>query len=248
MNRDQPAPVRRILCIDDDTYLTGLLRYALSRAGFTVHVANSGAAALRATRRQPPDLVLLDLTLPDADGLEICTYLRGQCRLPVIILSGREGEAAIARGFECGADDYITKPFSMHVLIYRIEAVLRRTHPVAVERPAKRLLRVHDGWLDTEQHQLSRHGATVKLTATESKIFSLLLVHDGQALSAERILDAIWDYDSETNVSVIKTHIRYLRGKLATLFADVQLIHTVRGLGYTYRRDQAMISVEQAAG
>jgi two-component system OmpR family response regulator len=248
MNRDRAARGRKILCIDDDAYLTDLMRYALSREGYTVQIANSAAAALRVVRMHAPDLALLDLNLPDANGLELCERFRGEFHLPVIILSGRYTEDDILRGFDHGADDYITKPFSMHVLTYRIEAVLRRANPALAEKGAKRLLRVHDGWFDSEQHQLARNGDTVKLTTTESNIFYLLLVNDGQVLSAERILDEIWDYDSDTNVSVIKTHIRYLRSKLATLFGDMELIHTVRGLGYTYRRAQPTFSVEEAAG
>jgi DNA-binding response OmpR family regulator len=234
--------------VDDDAYLTDLMRYALTREGYTVQIANSVAAAVRAAHGHAPDLVLLDLNLPDGDGLELCARFRTELRLPVIILSGRQAENDIVFGFDRGADDYITKPFSMHVLAYRIEAILRRTNPALAESKAKRLLRVHDGWFDTESQQIARNGETVKLTTTESKIFQLLLLNEGQVLSAERILDEIWDFDSDTNVTVIKTHIRYLRTKLATRFGDVALIHTVRGLGYTYRRAQHSRPLEVAAG
>ncbi|HWE64815.1 MAG TPA: response regulator transcription factor [Chloroflexota bacterium] len=247
MNNERPARGRTILYVDDDSYLTDLMRYALSREGYTVQIANSGAAALRTAQAHRPDLVILDLNLPDTDGFALCSQFRTELHLPVIILSGRHSDEDIITGYDRGADDYITKPFSMHVLTYRMEAVLRRANPALADSNTKRLLRVHDGWFDTEQHLVSRNGATVKLTATESKIFQLLLTNEGQALSADRILDEIWDYDSETNVSVIKTHIRYLRSKLITIF-DIPVIHTVRGLGYAFRRTPLSIPLEEAAG
>lgn len=241
--------VRRVLCVDDDAYLTDLMQYALSREGYTVQIADNAAMALLAVAAQRPDLVVLDINLPDMSGFELCSRLREQYNLPVIFLSGRSTESEIVTGFTQGADDYITKPFSMHVLTYRIEAVLRRVQAAPAELRQRRLTRVLDGWFDADQGLLTRNGSTVKLTATESRIFALLLAHEGQVLSADRILDQIWDIDSETSVSVIKTHIRYLRAKLGPVFGSHEVICTVRGLGYTFRQQaHPAPSAEEAAG
>ena len=237
-----------ILCVDDDMYLADLLRYALTRVGYSVQLAHTGAAALRAAHATRPDLVIADVNLPDIDGFELCTQFRTRFGLPVIMLTARGADDDVLAGFDHGADDYIAKPFSMHVLICRVEAVVRRANPLSAEQGTRRLRRLHAGWFDTEQQEISENGATVKLTATESRILELLLTCEGQVLSADRIMDELWDYDSDTNASVVKTHIRYLRGKLATVFGDAALIETVRGLGYTFQRSGPEMALDEAAG
>jgi DNA-binding response OmpR family regulator len=248
MNGQRPNRECDILCVDDDTYLTDLLRYALSRVGYSVQLAHSGAAALRAAQVKRPDLVIADVNLPDIDGFQLCAQLRRQFDLPVIMLTARTVDDDILTGFDHGAQDYIAKPFSMHVLICRVEAVLRRTNPASTEHSTKRLRRLHSGWFDTEQQRISANGVTAKLTATESKILELLLTNQGQVLSAERIIEELWDDDSDTYASVVKTHIRYLRSKLAPVFGSVAIIETVRGLGYTFQNRHADTALEEVAG
>lgn len=237
-----------ILCVDDDMYLADLLRYALTRVGYAVQLAHTGGSALRAARVKRPDLVIADVNLPDFDGFELCRQLRTQLGLPVIMLTARDSDDDMLAGFDHGADDYVAKPFSMHELICRVEAVVRRVSPARAERGAKRLRRLHTGWFDTEQQEISENGTTVKLTATESKILELLLTSEGQVLSADRIMDELWDYDSDTNASVVKTHIRYLRSKLAAVFGEASMIETVRGLGYTFQRATVDVLLNEAAG
>lgn len=237
-----------VLCVDDDSYLADLLRYALTRVGYTVQLAHTGAAALRAAHATRPDLVIADVNLPDVDGFELCAKLRTTFSVPVIMLTARGTDDDVLVGFDHGAEDYIAKPFSMHVLVCRVEAVVRRAHSASARHNAKRLHRLHAGWFDTEQQQITEHGVTVKLTATESKILELLLKFEGQVLSADRIMDELWDYDSDTNASVVKTHIRYLRGKLETVFGGLSLIETVRGLGYTFQRSSPELSLTDVAG
>jgi len=248
MNSQRLDRACNLLCVDDDTYLADLLRYALSRVGYSVQLAHSGAAALRAAQAGRPDLVIADVNLPDIDGFQLCAQLRGQYHLPVILLTGRHMDDDVLTGFDHGAQDYVAKPFSMRVLMCRVEAVLRRANPATAEHTTKRLRRVHSGWFDTEQQQISGNGVTVKLTATESKILELLLANAGQVLSAERIMDELWDEESDTYASVVKTHIRYLRSKLATVFGTLTVIETVRGLGYTFQRSSAETPLEEVAG
>jgi DNA-binding response OmpR family regulator len=234
--------------VDDDTYLADLLRYALSRVGYSVQLADSAATALRAAQAKRPDLVIADVNLPDMDGFQLCAQLCSRFDLPVILLTARRVDDDMLAGFDHGAQDYIAKPFSMHVLFCRVEAVLRRARPASVERTTKRLRRLHAGWFDTEQQQISRNGMTVKLTTTESKILDLLQLNQGQVLSPERIMDELWDYDADAFPSVVKTHIRYLRGKLATVFGNADIIETVRGRGYTFQNRQPVAMLEEAAG
>lgn len=248
MNGQRRDRTCKILCVDDDTYLADLLRYALTRVGYTVQLAYTGTAALRAVQAVQPDLVIADVNLPDMDGFQLCAQLREQYHLPVILLTGRHMDDDVLTGFDHGAQDYVAKPFSMRILICRVEAVLRRVSPASVENTTKRLRRVHSGWFDTELQQVSANGVTVKLTTTESKILELLLSNAGQVLSAERIMDELWDEESDTYASVVKTHIRYLRSKLVAVFGDLTVIETVRGLGYTFQRLPSETSLDEVAG
>jgi DNA-binding response OmpR family regulator len=234
--------------VDDDTYLADLLRYALTRVGYSVLLAHTGAAALRMVDAKRPDLVIADVNLPDIEGFDLCAQLRERYHLPVILLTARHMDDDVLTGFDHGAQDYVAKPFSMRVLICRVEAVLRRVSPASAERRMTRLLRLHSGWFDTESQQVSGNGAVVKLTATESKILELLVSNSGQVLSADRIMDELWDAESDTYASVVKTHIRYLRSKLAAVFGGVTIIETVRGLGYTFQRSPSEAPLEEVAG
>jgi DNA-binding response OmpR family regulator len=213
-----------------------------------VQLAHTGAAALRAVQARRPDLVIADVNLPDIEGFKLCAQLREHYHLPVILLTARNMDDDVLAGFDHGAQDYVAKPFSMRVLTCRVEAVLRRVSPTSAERRVTRLLRLHSGWFDTELQQVSGNGVTVKLTATESRILELLLSNAGQVLSAERIMDELWDEESDTYASVVKTHIRYLRSKLSAVFGGLTVIETVRGLGYTFQRVPSETPLEEVAG
>lgn len=226
----------RVLCVDDDPYLTDLLRYALLRDGHSVRVANTAADAIKAVAAERPDVVILDVRLPDTDGFTLCAHLRSTYRVPVILVTARSSDEDVLVGFDRGADDYIGKPFNMQVLIYRVRAVLRRARGAVAEPPVTSY-RLGGSLFNPQLNEIVSKTKSVKLTPIESKILRLLLVHEGQVLSANHILEHVWDYDSESNSLVVKTHIRHLRVKVAEAIGDVPIIHTVARAGYTLRRN-----------
>jgi DNA-binding response OmpR family regulator len=185
----------------------------------------------------PPNVALLDVNLPDMNGYELCARFHRSFNIPVIMLTARGTDEDALAGFSQGADDYVSKPFSMQVLMHRLQAVLRRT---AVESTAnirsKRIYRVGRGSFNAEHNNLSCDTLSAKLTVTEGKMLLLLLTHEGQVFSADRIIELIWDYDTETNDTVVKTHIRHLRMKIARVLGDVPVIRTVPGMGYSFHQ------------
>ncbi len=223
----------KILCVDDDQYLTDLLRYALAREGFEVIMAHTGRDALRLTRAESLDLIILDVNIPDMNGFKILSSLRTFSQVPVIMLTARAQDEDIIAGFGQGADDYVAKPFSVQVLINRVKAVLRRSKPHPEQLPAGgSSYRIQGAVFDAELNEIVGHEMRVKLTPTESRILHLLFLHEGQVLSAERIMERIWGYDSESDVNVIKTHIRHLREKISSLPNSPAPIRTLPGVGY----------------
>jgi two-component system OmpR family response regulator len=226
-----------VLCVDDDPYLTDLLSYALTRQGHKVQLAASGSQGLLAALADRPDLALLDGKLPDMDGFELCTRLRTSLRIPVIMLTARGADEDILSGFANGADDYVTKPFSMQILMSRVEAVLRRSR--ANHAPAHAVTTLHrlgSGMFNAQTNEVSGPRGKVKLTRSEARILLQLLCHQGQILSAEQLLVRVWGHETESDASVIKTHIRHIRSRLAEATGDADLIQTVRGLGYSLRQ------------
>ena len=224
----------KILCVDDDQYLTDLLRYALAREGFEVLMAHTGREALRLVRAENLDLVVLDVNIPDMNGFKVLSSLRTFTQLPVIMLTARAQDEDVIAGFGQGADDYVAKPFSVQVLINRVKAVLRRITPnperIIGSGPS---FHIQGSLFDAELNEIvAPGGARVRLTPTESRILHLLFLHEGQVLSAERIMERIWGYDSESDVNVIKTHIRHLREKIGALPGSPQPIRTLPGVGY----------------
>lgn len=227
-----------VLCIDEDSYLTDLLRYALMREGFDVEIAHSAREALQYAQKAEPHVVVLEADLPDADGFQLCAHFRSVLRIPVLIMSIRQSEDDVILGLARGADDYIVKPFSMRILIFRLRAVLRRLHAQPpVQGILKRSYRIGHGWFDTKHDEITTNTGSVKLTPTEAKILYLLITHAGQVLSAERMIEQLWSQESETTGGVIKTHIRHLRTKIAGVLGDeAQVIQTIPGMGYTFRQ------------
>jgi DNA-binding response OmpR family regulator len=223
----------KILCVDDDQYLTDLLRYALAREGFEVRMAHSGRDALRLIRAESLDLVILDVNIPDMNGFKVLSSLRTFSQIPVVMLTARSQDEDIIAGFGQGADDYVAKPFSVQVLINRIKAVLRRAKPQPEQLPAgSATYQIQGAVFDAELNEIVGHEVRVRLTPTESRILHLLFLHEGQVLSAERIMERIWGYDSESDVNVIKTHIRHLREKISSLPESPQPLRTLPGVGY----------------
>jgi two-component system, OmpR family, response regulator len=223
------APAR-LLVVDDEATILELLSGSLRLAGFEVVTAASGAGAVRAAASSRPDLVLLDVMMPDGDGFEALRRIRsGGCEVPVIFLTARDEVPDRVKGFAMGADDYVTKPFSLEELLGRIRAVLKRTR---LGGPRSRL-RVAGVELDEDTHEVRRDGAAVALTPTEFRLLRFLMVNAGRVVSKGEILDHVWEHDPDRDRNVVEPALSYLRRKVDQ--GEPRLIHTVRGFGYVLR-------------
>jgi two-component system, OmpR family, response regulator len=226
------APEARLLVVDDEPNIVELLSTSLRFAGFEVATAMTGGDAVKAVERYRPDLVLLDIMLPDVDGFVVLRRLRaGHDHLPVLFLTARDAKDDKVTGLTLGGDDYVTKPFSLEEVVARIRAVLRRTRATADERPAR--LTVTDLELDDESHEVWRGGREVQLSPTEFNLLRYLMVNAGRVLSKSQILDHVWNYDFDGDANIVESYISYLRRKLDD--GGESLIHTVRGVGYVLR-------------
>ena len=240
VNRDPSGRLPLVLAVDDEEHITELVAMALGYNGFEVERAASGRAALDAVERRRPDLIVLDVMLPDLDGFEVARRLRQSegagTRVPVIFLTARDTTADKVEGLRLGTDDYVTKPFSIEELVERVRAVLRRS---TGSTPGEHRLSYADLELDEETRDVWRAGQLVELTPTEFKLLHYLLLNARRVLTREQILEHVWDYTFAGNASVLETYVSYLRHKIDTV--DPPLIHTVRGVGYSLRlpRDQA---------
>ncbi|SEN20643.1 two-component system, OmpR family, phosphate regulon response regulator PhoB [Stigmatella aurantiaca] len=219
----------RILIIEDEQDLAGLIEYNLRAAGFDPETANTGAGGLAKSRARLPDLVLLDLMLPDISGHEVLRMLKndpGLRAVPVVIVSAKGQEADRIQGLEMGADDYVVKPFSVRELMLRVKAVLRRAD--TEEGPATQLT-AGDIQLDTSRHQVRVQGEEVVLTALEFRLLHTLLERGGRVQTREILLSDVWGIQAEIHTRTVDTHIKRLREKLGPA-GDI--IETVRGVGY----------------
>ncbi len=234
VQNDQPAP--RILVVDDEPAITELLSTALRYMGYQVTVAATGFAALDAAASTAPNLVVLDVMLPDIDGFEVCRRLRAaRDFVPVIFLSARDSEDDRVTGFVRGGDDYVTKPFSLEELTLRIGALLRRARAgTGPDVPAPRL-RYRDLEMDEDRHQVWRAGREVELSPTEFRLLRYFLLNPERVLSKQQILDHVWQYDFNGEDNVVETYVSYLRRKLDDV--EPRLLRTVRGFGYVLRAD-----------
>jgi two-component system OmpR family response regulator len=217
----------RLLLVDDEPSIRETVSRYLGHLGFEVFTAETGVQALRAAGEHLPDLVLLDVMLPDADGFDLLGRLRADgLAVPVVFLTARDTRADIVRGLREGGDDYITKPFGLEELAARIDAVLRRTR-----RPeADRVLRVADLELDPDSLRVRRAGTPVELSPTEYRLLRFLMLRQGRVVTREQLLEHVWNYDFGGNDTVVPTYISYLRKKLDAL--GEPLIHTKRAVGY----------------
>ena len=224
----------RVLVVDDEEHITELLSMGLSMNGFSVERVASGREALAAIERGRPDLVVLDVMLPDLDGFSVAKRLRqtegAGTRVPVIFLTARDTTADKIEGLRLGSDDYMTKPFSIEELVERVKAVLRRASGIG---PGNNRLAFEDLEMDLDTRDVWRAGRLVELTPTEYKLLHYLLANARRVLTREQILEHVWDYTFAGNASVLETYISYLRQKIDNV--EPALIHTVRGVGYTLR-------------
>jgi two-component system, OmpR family, response regulator len=221
----------RVLVVDDEESITDLISTALRYVGFEVEVASTGRQALELAFTFRPELIVLDVMLPDLDGFQVTRRLRSDgVRAPVVFLTARDATEDKVAGLTIGGDDYVTKPFSLEELVARVRAVLRRARGGPEQRS---LLKVSDLELDEDSHQVWRGGEEVELTATEFKLLRYLMLNPRRVLSKAQILDHVWQYDFGGDGSIVETYISYLRKKVDQ--AQPRLIHTVRGVGYTLR-------------
>jgi two-component system, OmpR family, response regulator len=223
----------RILVVDDEPAITELVSTALRFVGFDVQTAASGREAMAAAHAFDPHLIVLDVMLPDLDGVEVCARLRSSGnRVPVIFLTARDEHEDKMRGFTHGGDDYMTKPFSLEELVARMRAVLRRTGSEAPGAASERHAYA-DLELDEESHRVWRAGELVHLSPTEYRLLRYLLLNAGRVLSKDQIIDHVWQYDFVGDANVVETYISYLRKKIDD--CEPKLIQTVRGFGYSLR-------------
>ena len=219
-----------ILVVDDEESLTDLVSSALRFAGYDVSAVDNGFDALRAVKHHMPDLIVLDVNMPEMDGFEVCRRLRRDGNtVPVIFLTARDDIDDMRTGFRQGGDDYLTKPFSLEELGLRIEALLRRAGGVMESSR----LTAGDIVLDDESYQVWNGGAEVTLTPTEFRLLRFLLLNRGRVMSKGQMVDYVWEYDFDGNYGIVETYVSYLRKKLDD--TDASFIQTVRGVGYAIR-------------
>ncbi|GAA4719174.1 response regulator transcription factor [Isoptericola chiayiensis] len=240
------TPEARLVVVDDEPNIRELLSTSLRFAGFEVHAAADGANALQLVRDTEPDLVVLDVMLPDMDGFTVTRRMRATGKhTPVLFLTARDDTQDKIQGLTVGGDDYVTKPFSLEEVVARIRAVLRRTAGGEPEDDA--VLRVGDLEMDEDSHEVRRAGVEIELSPTEFKLLRYLMLNAGRVLSKAQILDHVWQYDWGGDANIVESYISYLRRKIDHLSVpgpdgtDVELpalIHTKRGVGYLLRVPQ----------
>ena len=217
--------------MDDEPEAVELVEFNLKQAGYAVTTAIDGAEALKKARHQTPDLIVLDVMLPEMDGFEICKTLRldaATARVPIIMLTAKAAEIDRVLGLELGADDYVTKPFSPRELLLRVKKILARTPS---EEKAEEQMRYGDLMIDLPRHLASWRGKPIDLTATEFKLLTLLAQRAGRVQSRDQLLRDVWEYDSLIDTRTVDTHMRRLREKLG---AAAKHLDTVRGVGYRF--------------
>jgi len=225
-------PEAKLLVVEDEPNIRELLATSLRFAGFEVHVAADGATAIKQANTHHPDLVVLDVMLPDMDGFTVTRKLRDSGRiLPIVFVTARDSVEDKVKGLTVGGDDYVTKPFSLEEVVARIRAVLRRTGSGA--DPDAGHLAFHDLELDEDSHEVRRGGRLIDLSPTEFKLLRYLMLNPNRVLSKAQILDHVWAYDFNGEAGIVESYISYLRRKVDV--EEPALIHTRRGVGYVLR-------------
>jgi DNA-binding response OmpR family regulator len=225
---------RTILVVDDEPVLRETLAEALDADGFRVVTAADGREALSRFREHQPDLVVLDLMLPELSGIEVCRIIRAESGVPIVMLTAKSSELDKVVGLELGADDYVTKPFSLRELSARIRALLRRSEQLA-EAPTP-LVELGPLTVDLAGHRLLRDGERVPLKPKVFELLAYLLRHPGQVLTREQLLEHVWGYDYAGETRTVDVHVHWLRAAIEPDPAAPVYLHTVRGVGYVFRR------------
>lgn len=227
----------KILVVDDESHIVELVRFNLESNGYLVVEASDGKEALAKAKEESPDLILLDLMLPIIDGTEVCKMLKSDSStnsIPIIMLTAKSDEMDKIIGLEIGADDYITKPFSLRELLARVKAVLRRRTDIKIKEIDK-VMRVEDLVIDEEKHEVLKNEKKLDLTLKEFELLNILAKNRGKVLSRNYLLDEIWGYDYFGETRTVDVHIRHLRKKIEDDDKNPKHIETIRGVGYKLR-------------
>ena len=224
----------KILVVDDEQAVRESLRRSLRFNGYEVLTANDGLEAVETVRAENPELLILDVMMPNMDGLEVCRTLRSEgWDRPILVLTARDGVSDRVAGLDAGADDYLPKPFALEELLARVRSLVRRASAdsIAAEAPVESKLSFEDLELDADTREVSRGGRAISLTRTEFALLQLLMENPRKVLSRSKILEEVWGYDFPTSGNALEVYIGYLRKKTEGE-GDARLIHTVRGVGY----------------
>lgn len=227
----------KILVVDDEQAVRESLRRSLRFNGYEVLTANDGLEAVETVRAENPELLILDIMMPNMDGLEVCRTLRSEgWDRPILVLTARDGVSDRVSGLDAGADDYLPKPFALEELLARVRSLVRRAaaDSIAAEAPVESKLSFEDLELDADTREVSRGGRAISLTRTEFALLQLLMENPRKVLSRSKILEEVWGYDFPTSGNALEVYIGYLRKKTEGE-GDTRLIHTVRGVGYVLR-------------
>jgi two-component system response regulator MtrA len=222
----------RVLVVEDDSSIREVVALGLRGSGLKVDTAADGQEALARFRSQPSDLVVLDVMLPEVDGLEVCRQIRRSSRVPILMLSARTDTVDVVVGLELGADDYVTKPFELAELVARIRALLRRTH----DPPVEETIAIADLEIDVAAFRVTRNGVELQLTATEFRLLLELARRPGQVFTRDLLLERVWQYEYLGDSRLVDIAVQRLRGKIELDPGNPRLITTVRGVGYRLER------------
>jgi DNA-binding response OmpR family regulator len=236
---DDRHMARTILVVDDETTLRETLVEALELEGYRAIPAANGREALIRFRADQPDLVLLDLMLPELSGVEVCRILRAESQVPIIMLTARDGEVDKVVGLELGADDYVTKPFSLRELTARVRAIFRRSEQLAATQALPPLVDVGRAQVDLAGHRVLRDGQVVNIKPKAFELLAFLVRNPGQVFTRDQLLEKVWGYDYAGESRTVDVHVHWLRAELEEDPANPELLQTVRGVGYVFRRPGA---------
>ncbi|WP_294180369.1 response regulator transcription factor [uncultured Clostridium sp.] len=228
---------RKILIVDDEEHICELIGFNLRKNGYKTIAANDGLSGLKIARREKPDLILLDVMLPELDGYEVCKEIRKDSEIsstPVIMITARGEEFDKVLGLELGADDYITKPFSIREMVARVKAVLRRLE----ERSTNKTYSFGDISVDFDKHEVVKDGHKIELTLKEFELLKILIENRGRVMTRDFLLDKVWGYEYAGETRTIDVHIRHLRQKIEDGDKAPKYIETIRGIGYRFNSEE----------
>jgi len=229
----------KVLIVEDDRNLLEVLKYNLAKEGYSVVTATDGVQALDVARIEKPDLIILDIMLPRLDGFEVCRILRREMTTPILMLTAKAEETDKVVGLELGADDYMTKPFSMREFLARIKAMMRRAEIVKIgessaKEAAAAIIKVGELEIDFARHTVSRSGTLIDLSPKEFDLLAFLAKNREQVFSRDQLLEKVWGYDYAGDTRTVDVHIRWLRQKIESDPANPKHLLTVRGIGYKF--------------